>query len=56
VLGLFNNSIEEFKNFHTIEDSNEYLEIIEDLEKNREEKAQEIIAECYVKHGLLDLE
>ncbi len=54
VLSFFNNSIEGFKNFHAIEDSNEYLEIKEDLEKIREEKAQGIIAECCRKHGVLE--
>ena len=54
VLGLFSNSIDEFKAFHMVKDDNEYLEIKEDIERFREEKAQEIIGECCAKHGIIE--
>ncbi len=52
VMELFNDKLESFEEFHTIEDSKEYLEIKEDMERIREEKAQAIISECFSKHGI----
>ena len=43
ILRLFQGSIEQFEAFHLKEDDCEFLEIEEDLEKEREEKAQNII-------------
>jgi len=43
VIALFSNSIKNFVNFHFEEDDSEFLEIKEDLLKEREEKAQQII-------------
>ena len=54
VLGLFNNSIDEFKAFHMVKDDKEYLEIKEDLKEFGEEKAQEIISACCAKHGIIE--
>ncbi len=54
VMDLFNNSIERFVVFHSEKDDNEYLDIKEDRQKYREEKAQEIISECCKKHGIIE--
>ncbi|MGI5822599.1 MAG: transposase [Dethiobacteria bacterium] len=43
VIALFSNSIRDYANFHLEEDDNEFLEIEEDLQKEREEKAGQII-------------
>ena len=43
ILGLFQGSIGQFEAFHLKEDDCEFLEIKEDLEKEREEKAKNII-------------
>ena len=43
ILGLFQGSIEQFEAFYLKEDDCEFLEIEEDLEKEREENAQNII-------------
>ncbi len=43
ILGLFQGSIERFKIFHLKEDDHEFLETEEDLERDRLEKAQNII-------------
>jgi REP element-mobilizing transposase RayT len=52
VMELFNNSMDSFKEFHNIEDNSEYLEIKEDLERMRGEKAQAIISECFSRHDI----
>ena len=43
ILGLFQGSMEQFRAFHLEEDDCEFLEIEEDLEKEREGKAKNII-------------
>ena len=43
VIALFSNSIKNFVSFHLEEDDSEFLEISEDLQKEREERAQQII-------------
>ena len=37
-----------------VKDDKEYLEIKEDIERFREEKAQEIIGACCAKHGIIE--
>ncbi|OGO77925.1 MAG: hypothetical protein A2Y23_04205 [Clostridiales bacterium GWB2_37_7] len=54
VLGCFSHDIKQFLEFHKQKDNNEYLEIKEDLEKERLEKAQEIISAYFTKKGLID--
>ena len=54
VMNLFSNSREQFVLFHEEKDDNEYLEIKEDRQKYREEKAQEIINECCKRHGIIE--
>jgi REP element-mobilizing transposase RayT len=47
----FNNDIEAFVKYHTMEDEEEYLEIIEDLQIQRDERAQRIISEYCNKYN-----
>jgi hypothetical protein len=53
ILGYFSNSTEQFAEFHKQKDSQEYLEVKEDIVKERVEKAQEIISEYFSKKGLV---
>lgn len=54
ILGLFTNNINQFADFHKQRDNNEYLDIDEELERNRLEHAQEIISEYFTEKGLTD--
>lgn len=54
IMGFFNNSLERFAEFHRQSDDNEYLEIEEDIEKERFEQAQKIISEYFSSKGLVD--
>ncbi len=54
VLGYFEGDKEKFRGFHNQQDDEEYLEIKEDLERHRLERAQEIIAVFSRSHGLTD--
>jgi len=54
VLGYFSSSIEQFEEFHIQNDNQEYLEIKEDIVKERMEAAQDIISEYFTKKGLID--
>lgn len=47
--------IDSFIDFHKLEDNNEYLEITEDRDKNRINRAQEIIAEYLTVNGIQDV-
>lgn len=49
-----NNGIENFLEFHKIEDDNEYLEIDEDRELYRLEKAQSIISAYFKEKGIFE--
>lgn len=55
ILGLFSRSIEQFKGFHLEEENSEFLEIKEDLDREREERARMIINKSLKKHGLKDI-
>lgn len=55
VLGLFSNSLEQFKKFHLEEETSEFLEISEDLEQEREERAKMIINKYIEKFGMKDI-
>lgn len=54
ILEYFSHNLERFKEFHKQKDSNEYLEIKEDIENTRLERAQEIISEYFEQKGLID--
>jgi len=54
ILGYFSNNIEQFAEFHKQKDSLEYLEIKEDIERERFEQGQEIISEYFKNKGLID--
>lgn len=54
ILAYFSNSLEQFTEFHKNKDNNEYLEIKEDIEKERLEQAQEIISQYCLKKGLTE--
>ncbi|SCG83978.1 hypothetical protein DW1_2414 [Proteiniborus sp. DW1] len=55
ILGLFSYSIEYFKSFHLEEEIEEFLEISEDLEQEREERAQKIIDKFLKKYDIRDI-
>ncbi|MGI5997424.1 MAG: REP-associated tyrosine transposase [Lutispora sp.] len=52
ILGLFSSDIKQFVEFHNQKDNNEYLDINEELERNRLEYAQEIISSYFNEKGL----
>ncbi|MFZ5353841.1 MAG: REP-associated tyrosine transposase [Bacillota bacterium] len=54
VMKHFDNRIKAFGEFHEQVDKSEYLEINEDIEKERYEIAQEIISEYFGSNGLTD--
>ena len=54
IMDLFSGSIVQFKKFHLEEEKNEFLEIQEDLEREREEKAMRIIRKYCEKYGIID--
>ncbi|HYE10073.1 MAG TPA: hypothetical protein VEF53_07835, partial [Patescibacteria group bacterium] len=54
VLGYFSNSLEQFAEFHKQEDSLEYLEIKEDIVKERIDQAQEMISAYCSKKGIIE--
>lgn len=54
IMNLFSGSIEQFKCFHLEEENNEFLELKEDLEKEREERAQIIITKYCKQYGLTE--
>lgn len=54
ILGLFSNNMSEFTEFHKKKDNNEYLDIDEELERNRMENAQEIISAYFSEKGLTE--
>lgn len=54
IMDLFLGSTEEFEKFHLQEDTREFLEIQEDLEIQREEKAQKIIAEYCQQYNIVE--
>lgn len=53
ILHYFCNNVEQFIAFHKQKDNQEYLEIIEDIIKDRIERAQEIISAYFSKKGLV---
>lgn len=56
ILSLFSYSIEEFAGFHVEEEMEEFLEVKEDLLREREEKAQRIINKYLQKYGLKSID
>ena len=54
VLGCFSNNLEQFSEFHKQKDSLEYLEIKEDIERERFEQGQEIISQYFKNKGLIE--
>jgi len=46
ILGLFNENLKSFADFHTRLDETDYLEIQEDIDKQREETAQQLL-DCF---------
>lgn len=54
ILEYFSNDLKQFKEFHKEEDNCEYLEIKEDIEKERFERAQEIISRYFTEKGLTE--
>lgn len=54
ILGYFSNNKELFAEFHRQKDNYEYMDIKEDIEKERLEKAQEIIEIYFKEKGLRD--
>lgn len=54
-MGCFNNDGERYLAFHLEADDSEHLEIKEDLERYRQERAQEIISSYFERHGMREL-
>lgn len=54
ILAYFSDSLEQFAEFHKQSDNDEYLEVKEDIEKERLEQAQEIISDYFSKKGLIE--
>lgn len=54
VLKYFNDDLKQFKDFHKKTDDNEYLEIKEDLIKNRINKAKNIVDKYCNKYGVIE--
>jgi hypothetical protein len=54
ILGYFCNNVEQFIVFHKQKDNQEYLEVKEDIVKDRIEQAQEIISAYFSKKGLVE--
>jgi REP element-mobilizing transposase RayT len=54
ILEYFSHDLEQYVEFHKQKDTNEYLEIKEDIVNERLELAQEIIATYYEQKGLID--
>ncbi|NLB88982.1 MAG: hypothetical protein GX790_07135 [Syntrophomonadaceae bacterium] len=55
IISMFSNSLEEFEKFHLDEDIYEFLEIREDLEQQREEKAQRIINQYFKQYEVKEV-
>lgn len=55
ILSLFSYSTEQFKRFHLEEETNEFLEVKEDLKQEREERAQKIINRYFERYGIKDI-
>lgn len=53
IVGCFNDNLNKFVEFHKQKNNDEFLEIKEDLEAERFEKGQEIIAEYFQHKGLV---
>lgn len=56
IMEIFSGSIEEYKKFHLMDDTEEFLEIKEDLEREREERARRIISDYCKKYKVSKLE
>ena len=56
IMEIFSSSIEEYKKFHLMDDTEEFLEIKEDLEREREERARRIISDYCKKYKVSKLE
>jgi len=54
ILGYFSNDVGQFIAFHKQKDNQEYMEIKEDILKNRIEQAQEIISVYFSEKGLVE--
>lgn len=54
VLNYFDNKVSSFKAFHHEQDDQYYLEIKEDLIKYQNEKAKQIMRECYEKYDIAE--
>ena len=55
-MDMFNGSTKLFEQFHLEEDMIEFLEIKEDLERQREERAKRILDNYCNKYGVKDIE
>jgi REP element-mobilizing transposase RayT len=53
ILEYFSHNLEQLKEFHKQKDNNEYLEVKEDIENARLERAQEIISKYFEQRGLI---
>lgn len=56
IMDMFSGSIKEYKKFHLIDETEEFLELKEDLEREREEKARKIILYYCEKHKINKIE
>lgn len=56
LFSLFDNKVIDFINYHNQYDYQEYLEIVEDQEKYRMERAQKIITDLCNKYGVVEAE
>jgi len=54
ILGYFSGSVGQFEEFHKQKDNLEYLEVKEDIVRERLETAQDIISEYFTKKGLIE--
>jgi len=54
ILDYFRSNVEQFIVFHKQKDNQEYLEVKEDIVKERMEAAQDIISEFFTKKGLIE--
>jgi REP element-mobilizing transposase RayT len=54
ILGYFSNNLEKFEEFHKQKDSLEYLEMKEDIERERFEQGQDIISQYFGEKGLIE--
>lgn len=56
IMEMFQNDVDEFREFHKLEDDKEYLEIKEDKQKFREARIQKVIDAFSVKYNINELD